>query len=957
MSVLKTGTRLATTSFAAIALATVAPITPALADGHGDHAHGDMAKGGDLTDLVAQVGIPYEEFELENGLTVIVHEDRKAPVVGVAVWYNVGSKDEPTGKTGFAHLFEHLMFNGSENAPADYFQYLQEMGATDYNGTTNFDRTNYFQTVPRPALERALWLESDRMGYLLGAVTQEKLDNQRGVVQNEKRQGDNRPGGLVFYEILDKMFPEGHPYGHSVIGSMADLDSASMDDVRNWFRDKYGPNNATVVLAGDISAAEARPMMEKWFGPIARGPVNNPAQAEIPVLPEDIRSVMKDQVAATTITKYWPVPGITSDELTALNIGASVFGGLASSRLDEILVRDEQLAVGVSAGNFDFQRVGILSVSATLKPGGDLAELEARLDQLIAEYIAEGPNEDEVRRAATSQLAGTIRGLEQVGGFGGKAVTLARGEVLAGDPANYKKNFDVLAKLTPADVKAAMQNWMTRPSFTLVLEPGERDATYEEAASVETEEGAEEAAPADNTIAVSVERPAPPIGSLATLDFPDIERTTLANGMKMTYAQRDAVPATYVTMSFNAGSAADPSNMRGLEDLTMSLFDEGTADMSSQEIAEERERLGLTIGTGGGADRSTFTLSALSSNLTPSLELMSSIIREPAFAEADLERVRTQTITGIKQQLKSPQGIARRAIGPEIFGNDHPYGASSTVESVSSISRDDLFGFKDSWIRPDNGEVFVISDRPMAEVADALNAVFGDWSAPTAAKGTKSFASTGQATAGNRVILINRPNSPQSVIVGAQLTGLDASDANYIDFTNANNSLGGNFLARLNMNLRETKGWSYGVRGGPQAQENAVVYAISGGVQADKTGPSVAEMIRETSEFLTTSGVTPEELERNVAAEVGELPGRFETSPAVLGAMRSNALYNRSDDYYETLVEKYQSQTAGSLDAAAREALDVENFVWVVVGDASQVQGQLEELGLPLEVRELPTEE
>ncbi|GMN03277.1 M16 family metallopeptidase [Erythrobacter sp. MTPC3] len=947
--------RLATSSLAAIAIAIAAPAAPAFADGHGNHATAETAAAGDLTDLVAQVGIPYEEFELENGLTVIVHEDRKAPVVGLAVWYNVGSKDEPDGKTGFAHLFEHLMFNGSENAPADYFQYLQEMGATDYNGTTNFDRTNYFQTVPTPALERALWLESDRMGYLLGAVTQEKLDNQRGVVQNEKRQGDNQPGGLVFYEILDKMFPEGHPYGHSVIGSMADLDSASMEDVRNWFRDKYGPNNATVVLAGDISAAEARPLMERYFGPIARGPVNNPAQAEIPVLPEDIRSVMKDQVAATTITKYWPAPGITSDELTALNIGTSVFGGLASSRLDEILVRDEQLAVGVSAGNFDFQRVGILTVSATLKPGVELATLEARLDELIAEYIAEGPTEDEVRRAATSRLAGTIRGLEQVGGFGGKAVTLARGEVLAGDPANYKKNFDVLATLTPADVTAAMQNWLTRPSFTLVLEPGERDADYEEAASVETDEA--EAAPADNTVTVSVERPAPPIDTIATLDFPDVERAVLANGMQLTYAQRDAVPATYVTMSFNAGSAADPVAKRGLEDLTMALFDEGTADMSSQEIAEERERLGLTIGTGGGSDRSTFTLSALSANLTPSLELMSDIMRNPAFNENDLERVRTQTITGIKQQLKSPGALAFRAIGPEVFGASNPYGGSNSVASVSSITRDDLVNFKDTWIRPDNGEVFVISDRPIGEIVTALNGVFGDWEAPATAKGAKSFSLDGAPAAGGRIILIDRPNSPQSFILGAQLTPLDARDPAFIDFTNANNSLGGNFLARLNMNLRETKGWSYGVRGGPQARENAVVYNISGGVQADRTGDSVAEMIRETREFLTTSGVTAEELERNVASEIGELPGRFETSPAVLSALQSNALYGRADDYYEQLVEQYESQTAEGLDAAARAALNVDNFVWVVVGDASQVQSQLETLGLPLEVRELPSED
>ncbi|BDW81771.1 zinc protease [Erythrobacter sp. Dej080120_24] len=949
--------RLATTSRialgAALGLALALPAAPAFADAHMDATHNVSEGAGDLEALVAQVQIPYEEFQLENGLTVIVHEDRKAPIVGVAVWYNVGSKDEPTGKTGFAHLFEHLMFNGSENAPADYFQYLQEMGATDYNGTTNFDRTNYFQTVPRPALERALWLESDRMGYLLGAVTQEKLDNQRGVVQNEKRQGDNQPGGLVFYEILGTIFPDGHPYQHSVIGSMADLDAASMDDVRNWFRDKYGPNNATLVLAGDVSAEEARPLVEKWFGPIARGPVNTPAAAEIPTLSEPVRTVMKDQVAATQISIYWPAPGIMSEDLTALNVGTAVLGGLASSRLDEILVRDEQLAVGVSAGNFDFQRVGIINVSATLKDGVDPAVLEARLKQLIEWYIKTGPTEDEVRRAATSDLAGTIRGLEQVGGFGGKAVALARGEVLAGDPAFAVDQLATLASITPADVKAAMQKWMTRPAFTLVLEPGERDGTYEEAASVAAEgENASERDRAAEEITVSVTRPAPAIDSVPQLDFPDFERTTLANGMKLTYAMRDAVPATYVTMSFNAGSAADPVDMRGLEGLTLGLFDEGTATMSSQEIAEARERLGLNISTGGGDDRSSFTLSALSANLAPSLDLFSSIIREPAFNESDLNRVKAQTITGIRSQMRSPQGIAVRAIGTELFGGT-PYGGTTTIESVSAITRDDLIAFKDTWIRPDNGEVFVISSLPMDEVVAQLNAAFGDWSAPAVAKGEKDFSNLPTSTQGGRIVLINRPNSPQSFILGAQVTPLDASDPAYVDFTNANNSLGGNFLARLNMNLRETKGWSYGVRGGPQARENAVVYAISGGVQADRTGDSVAEMIRETSEFLTTSGVTEEELTRNKASEIGELPGSFETSGSVLGAMQSIALYGRPDNYYETLVDRYTAQTTDSLDAAARAALDVDDFVWVVVGDASVVQPQLESLGLPVEVRQM----
>ncbi|MEE4337973.1 M16 family metallopeptidase [Erythrobacter sp.] len=938
---------------AALALAANVPATPVFAQDAPAIDAPQIEAGADLENLVEQVAIPYERFQLENGLTVIVHEDRKAPIVGVAVWYNVGSKDEPEGKTGFAHLFEHLMFNGSENAPNDYFQYLQEMGATDYNGTTNFDRTNYFQTVPRPALERALWLESDRMGYLLGAVTQEKLDNQRGVVQNEKRQGDNQPGGLVFYEILETLFPDGHPYQHSVIGSMADLDAASMEDVRSWFIDNYGPNNATLVLAGDVSAEEARPLVEKWFGDIDRGPVNTPAAADIPTLSEDVRKVMKDQVAATSVDLYWPAPGITSEELTALNVGTRILGGLASSRLDEILVRDEQLAVGVSAGNYDFQRVGILNVSATLKDGVPLAQLEARLKQLIDWYIETGPTEDEVRRAATSELAGTIRGLEQVGGFGGKAVTLARGEVLAGTPDFYARQFETLATLTPEDVKAAMEKWMTRPAFTLVLEPGEREEEYEEAASVaEEDENASERDRSAEQITVSKERPAPPIDTIATLDFPDLQRTTLANGMQLTYAQRDAVPATYVTMSFNAGSAADPAVMRGLENLTIGLFDEGTEELTSQEIAETRERLGVSISTGGGDDRSTFTLSALSANLAPSLELFSQIIREPAFNEKDIDRLKSQTVTGIRAQMRSPQGLAGRAIGIELFGTDTPYGGVTTIESVESIGRDDIVAFKDRWIRPDNGEVFVVSDRPLGEIVSELNAAFGDWVAPSVPKGEKDFSSLASAEVkGNRIVLIDRPNSPQSVIYGAQRTDLDASDESWVDFTNANNSLGGNFLSRLNMNLRETKGWSYGVRGGPQARENAVVYALGGGVQADRTGDSIAEMIRETSEFLTTSGVTAEELTRNVASEVGALPGRFETSPAVLGAMQSLTLYGRPDDYYEGLVGKYEAQTTESLDAAARAAIDVEDFVWVVVGDASKVKPQLEQLGLPIEVR------
>ena len=930
---------------------------PAAAAPMGSNVDGAQAAPTELAALVDEVEIPYEKFTLQNGLDVIVHTDRKAPIVAVAVWYNVGSKDEPKGQTGFAHLFEHLMFNGSENAPEDYFQYLGEMGATDYNGTTNFDRTNYFQTVPTPALERALWLESDRMGYLLGAVTQQKLDNQRGVVQNEKRQGDNQPGGLVFYEIIKTLFPAPHPYDHTPIGSMADLDAATMDTVQGWFRDNYGPNNATLVLAGDISPADARPMVEKYFGPIARGPVNDPAEAEVTELSADVRKVMKDQVAATNITKYWTAPGMLDRELTALTVGTQILGGLASSRLDQTLVRDEQLAVGVSAGNYSFQRVGILNVGATARPGVDPAVVEQRLDQLIADFIRTGPTEDEVRRAATSTLSSTIRGLEQVGGFGGKAVTLASGEVLADDPDYYARQLEILATLTPGEVQAAMQRWMTRPSMTLVLEPGEREGEYAEAASVAAAApptAAEEAA-AQQQVTVTKERPKPPINTTAELDFPDVQHVQLANGMRLNYAQRETVPATYVTMSFDAGSAADPRDKRGLEALALGLFDEGTTTLSSQEIAEARERLGANISTGGGSDRSSFTLSALSANLVPSLELLNDIVRNPAFAPEEIERVRAQQITGIEQELRTPQAVAARTLAPIVYGEDSPYGGpgSGTVESVRSITRADITGFKDRWIRPDNGQVFVVSDRPLNEIVATLNGVFGDWRAPSVAKGTKSFGEMAAMPESSRIVLINRPNSPQSFILGGQRTPADARDETYVDFLNANNALGGNFLARLNMNLRETKGWSYGVRGAPQTLENAVGYLVSAPVQADRTGDALGELIRETGEFLDTSGVTEAERNRIVTAQIGELPGQFETSSAVLNAMQSNALYGRPDNYQETLAARYRAQTAQSLDTAVRAAIDGDRFVWVVVGDASVVRPQLEQLGLPVEVREM----
>jgi predicted Zn-dependent peptidase len=864
------------------------------------------------------------------------------------MWYNVGSKDEPNGKTGFAHLFEHLMFNGSENLPGDYFTYLQQIGATDVNGTTSFDRTNYFQTVPTGALERTLFMESDRMGHLLGAVSQKVLDNQRGVVQNEKRQGDNRPGGLVFYEVLKNLFPEGHPYYHTTIGSMADLDAASLGDVAAWFHNRYGPNNAVLVLAGDIDAAAVRPLVEKYFAAIPRGPVNNPAQAAIPTLAAPKSLVMKDHVATTTVSRYWAVPGLLDRQLVALDVGGSVLGGLASSRFDKTLVRDEQIAVSASANMYALQRVGIFFVQATVKPGIDPALVEKRLDELIAQYIAEGPTEAEVQRATLGEVGGRIRALEQVGDFGGKAVTLAEGQTFAGDSDFYKKTLATYASITPAEVQAAMKQWLTRPALSVRLEPGERPPY------VETQFKPDGKVPPSKTAAVpGPKRDIPPVGQLSSLDFPDVTHTRLANGIAVDYAQRSAVPVTQLALSFDAGDAADDPAARGVQGLALGMLEEGTSKLDAQAFSEAKERLGVEIDTSSSLDRSTVTMSALSANLSPSLGLVGDMVREPAFAASALARVKAQSLTAISQLQKDPNGIAARALPALLYGPNHPYAAlrGGDAAALTAVTREDLLAFKDRWLRPDNLKIFVVSDRPLAEIMPLLNEQFGTWQASAAPKGVKSFGATPARPATSRIVLIDRPGSPQSVISGGQLTPLDPK-GDVVAASTANDVLGGDFLSRINMDLRESRGWSYGAYGNLSLREHSVPYVISAPVQANRTGEAIAELDKLVGGILGANAISADELGRVTANSINELPGRFETSSAVLSAMMTNDLLGRPDDYYETLAGRYRALTAPTVNSALRQVLARKGFVWVVVGDAASVKPQLAKLGMPVEVVE-----
>ncbi|MFN2473856.1 MAG: M16 family metallopeptidase [Sphingomicrobium sp.] len=902
-----------------------------------------------VSTLVRQVAIPHSTFRLPNGLTVIVHEDHKAPVVAVSTWYNVGSKDEPATKTGFAHLYEHLMFNGSEDLPGDYFTYLQQVGATDYNGTTSYDRTNYFETVPAGALERALFMESDRMGHLLGAVTQGVLDNQRGVVQNEKRQNDSRPGGLTQYALFGTLFPEGHPYHHTVIGSMEDLDAASLADVKQWFRNRYGPNNAVLVIAGDTTLAKARPLVERYFGDIARGPVNRPAQAVVPTLASAKAIAMKDNVATEIVSRSWAVPGLLDPQMASLDVGVSILGGLSSSRFDKVLVREEKVAVNASASYNALQRVGIVSLQAFAKPGASSAALSQRMDAILAELIAQGPTKDEVQRAVTSEVAQRIRGLEQVGGFGGKAVSLAEGQTYAANSDFYKKTLAAYAAVTPASVRAAMQRWLTRPALTITLSPGKREA-YAEAKSVAV------AKPTAPKVDASIPKPTrtpPAVGQLAGLQWPTITHTTLANGIAVIYAQRTTVPLTQLALSFDAGNAADPVNSRGLAAMTVGLLEEGTTSLNSQQVAEAEERLGAEISAGNSLDRSTVSLSALTPNLAPSLDLLADIVQRPAFASAEVDRIRVKALTGIAQTQRDPTRVAQRVLPAAIYGSSHPYGgpAGGDPAAMAKLSRADLVGFQQSWLRPDTAKIFIVSDRPLAELKPMLEARLGQWVAPAASKGVKNFAAPQPRPPASRILLVDRPGAPQASIVGGQLLPVSPR-SDTVPLTTANEVLGGNFLSRLNMDIRESKGWSYGVNGSANINANAVAYTVSAPVQMDRTGDALTTINSDIGDFLGSKGINDEELQRTVANSVNELPGQFETSSALLGAMMRNDLLGRPDNYYATLPARYRAQTAASLDQAIRGAVAPQGFTWVVVGDAAKIRPQLEKTGLPIEVVE-----
>ena len=871
--------------------------------------------------------IEYDTFTLNNGLTVVVHEDRKVPMVAVNVWYHVGSKNEKVGKTGFAHLFEHLMFNGTENYNAEYFEPFEKIGATDQNGTTNNDRTNYFQNVPTNALDLALWMESERMGHILNVIDQEKLDEQRGVVQNEKRQGENQPYGQVFNAIGKAVFPKGHPYSWSVIGSMEDLNAATLDDVKEWFETYYGPTNAVIALAGDIDLETAKIKVQEYFGDIQAGPPLTKPKKWIAKRTEQTREVMEDNVPQTRIYKVWNVPEDGTAEAQALDLASSTLAGSKNSPLYQELVYKKGLATGVSAFYYGREIAGLFIISATVAPGQDVNEVENVIDATLQKYLKTGPNSKLLKNTKTSTIAGLTNGLQRIGGFGGKSDILATYQTLYGDAGAFKKILAMYLDTSASDVKKAANKWLSSGDYVLTIVPAAKTSVVK--SLVDRSKG----------IPYPTEK--------LSYSFPTIQSAILENGSKLVLAERNDLPLVQLEIVFNNGYAIESDNELGLVNFTMSMVDEGTDKYNSLEFAEMQESLGSGIGFGSSIDTTYASMSSLKVNLEKTLDLFKEGLLNPTFPQVELDKVKKRWLAGIDQELNSPASMANREIRTLVYGSGHPYAkaSSSGVKStVENFTREDLQGMYAKLTNPNDATFIVTGDISLADATELLNKKFSNWKSPDKAiVQVDLFNVNDQASP--RVFLIDKPGAIQSYILAAQLLPPTNSDDDIlIDYMNY--AIAGSFTSRLNMNLREDKSWSYGVRTSTGYSQGQRLMRMTAPVQTDKTAPAISEILREYNEYINSSPINEEELSKIKNARTLRLPGQYETLGALLGGIEDIVKYNRDFDYLDTIADKRNSIKLEDVQSATTKYLDTNKWTWVIVGDLNEIENPVRDLNI-----------
>ncbi len=861
--------------------------------------------------LDTQVNIPHEMFKLDNGLTVLVHTDHSTPTVFVGMWYGVGSKDEPEGKTGFAHLFEHLMFQGTENREGEYFSPFTDAGATGMNGTTSEDRTNYYATVPTGALDMALWMESDRMTYLLGSVTQDALDEQRGVVQNEKRQSENRPYAGMRDRIKAGLYPVDHPYRHSIIGSMDDLDAASIDDVNEWFGTYYGASNVVLVLAGDVDVETAKEKVSFYFSEAPAGDPLVHAKRWVPNLTENREELMYDRVGQTRIARVWALPGLNDKDSTLMYLVNDSLVANKNSPLRKTLVDDLKLATAVSGSAYSRVVSGEYTLTINLRPGVTADQVMPVVDRIMAEYLATGPDEqilENAKLAVNMYMLGALESNASIGQL------LAEGQLYSENSLYINQELEWINAATTDELTATANRWLSRGHYQLTVLP------FPELQS---------AAPQADRSTI------PTVTTDSEINFPDIEIATLDNGIKLIVANRGSVPIIDVSVNIDTGSAAAPADAPGLSTFLFALMDKGTKNYDVHELAAAKDKIAMASGFRGGLERSSLTYRILSPYLEESLELSAEMLRNAEFPDDELEKLKTQVSAYLSNVAKNPSGVASSLFERAIYGEDNPMGGIWTPELLEQVDRDKLTSFHKQEIAPDRMTVYMIGDVDLDTAKSAVNKAFGKW------KSSAESALTGIGSApapGPRVILVHHPEAVQSTIfAGHVIAPFDASVSTELAIMNS--VFGGSFESRINMNLREDKSWSYGMRSGIVPNRSGDQYiAVSGSVQSDKTMESMQEIMREYQDYVSTRPATDVEVGRMTMNMTRSLPGLFATNRGFLSSIIGSDSFGLPYDYAEQRGERLAAITTEGVIARAKSVLNPDKLTWLVVGDLEQIE-------------------
>lgn len=898
--------------------------------------------------------IKYEKYTLPNGLTVITHEDHRLPLVAVDLWYHVGPLNERPGRTGFAHLFEHMMFEGSEHVGEKaHIKYVQSAGATDVNGTTSFDRTNYFETMPSNQLELALWLESDRMGFLMEGLDREKLTNQRDVVRNERRQGEGQPYYVAREQVFHLLFPKGHPYYGNVMGSHADVESARIADVRDFHQQFYTPNNASVAIAGDFDPKQLHELLLKWFGPIPAGPKVDPVVADTPPITSQRRATATDTVKLSQINIAWLTPPAFTPESYSVDAALFALGGAKVSRLDAALVYKAQTAQNVSCYSQSLKLTGMTMCSITAKPGIKLEDLEATFWSELGKLQQDGPTAEEVQSSKATDLTAKISGLQRLGGFGGIADTLDLYNQYTGDPGFLPKDVAMTEAVTVASTKAAAVKYLTKDAAVVVYcVPGKKILDDVPRSPADTDANVKIVNPysPDFEAAQDWRKTKPSPGPAPTLHLPVPVEFKLENGLEVLLVENHSLPVLTAEVVSRAGSENDQPAKSGLATLTAQIMSDGTVSRDLTKLAGDQERIGTSISANASMDSASIYMNVLTAHAAEGMDLLADVAQHPAFRADDLERDRKQRSISIAQEADNVQRMATR-VGPRLVFGDQPYGmtSSGTTESIAALTPADITGFYADRYAPQDSVLVLAGDVTRAEAEKLARQYFGAWAshAPSAAA-----IPPPPAPQPTHIVILDKPGAPQTALYAYGL-GVPASspDADILDVMNY--TLGSSFGSRINMNLREVHGYTYGARSGFTEYLNGGQFYSGALVRTDVTAPAAKEMMSEIRNFPKNPS-TAEELAAAKEASIRSLPGKFETTAAIAGAMSGIFVYNRALDYYAKLPAKYEAVTQADIARVAQQYLHPDQLVIVTAGDRAKIEPALKDAGLgPVEVRDI----